>query len=66
MSRKPVTPSAQAPSVGGAPLEFEAKFGEEFDGGVDVCHHDPDVVHAFDGHDVSSASDVISTIPKAS
>src|SRR3989475_3607479 len=40
----------------GAPLELEAKFGEEFNGGVDVFYHDSDVVHTLDRHDVSLAS----------
>src|SRR6185437_6602472 len=38
---------------GRAPLELEAEFGEEFDSGIDVFHHDADVVHALDRHDVS-------------
>src|SRR5258706_5629006 len=42
----------------GAPLELEAKFGEEFNGGVDVFYHDADVVHTLDRHDVSLASNV--------
>src|SRR5260221_4281982 len=42
----------------GAPLELEAKFGEELNGGVDVFHHDADVVHTLDRHDVSLASNV--------
>src|SRR5437867_9454049 len=40
----------------GAPLELEAKFGEELNGGVDVFYHDADVVHTLDRHDVSLAS----------
>src|SRR5215210_3878363 len=40
----------------GAPLELEAKFGEERNGGVDVFYHDADVVHALDRHDVSGRS----------
>src|SRR5687767_11829183 len=40
----------------GAPLELEAKFGEELNGGVDVFYHDADVVHPLDRHDVSLAS----------
>ena len=56
MSRNPVTPSAQSPSIGGAPLELEAKFGEELNGGVDVFYDDPDVVHTLDRHGASSAS----------
>src|SRR5437764_13682129 len=39
----------------GAPLELEAKFGEELNGGVDVFYHDADVVHTLDRHDVSLA-----------
>src|SRR5262245_32520778 len=42
----------------GAPLELEAKFGEELDGGIDVFHHDADIVHTLDRHDFSLASDV--------
>src|SRR5882672_5576628 len=37
----------------GAPLEREAKFAEELNGGVDVFYHDADVVHTPDRHDVS-------------
>src|SRR2546422_10812606 len=37
----------------GAPLELEAEFGEELNGGVDVFYHDADVVHTLDRHDVS-------------
>src|SRR5574341_313342 len=37
----------------GAPLELEAKFGEELNGGIDVFYHDADVVHTLDRHDVS-------------
>src|SRR5712664_1380887 len=36
----------------GAPLELEAKFGEELNGGVDVFYHDADVVHTLDRHDL--------------
>src|SRR5262249_50570924 len=36
----------------GAPLELEAKFGEELNGGINVFHHDADVVHTLDRHDV--------------
>src|SRR5438874_227462 len=43
----------------GAPLELEAKFGEELNGGVDVFYHDADVVHTLDRHDVSLASNVL-------
>src|SRR5262249_37408027 len=39
----------------GAPLEVEAKLGEELNGGIDVFYHDADVVHTLDGHDVSLA-----------
>src|SRR5437773_8159087 len=42
----------------GAPLELEAEFGEELNGGVDVFYHDADVVHTLDRHDVSLASNV--------
>src|SRR5687768_15069942 len=37
----------------GAPLELEAEFGKELNGGVDVFYHDADVVHTLDRHDVS-------------
>src|SRR5438552_16379494 len=40
----------------GAPLELEAKFGEELNGGVDGFQHDADVVHTLDRHDASLAS----------
>src|SRR6059036_3142448 len=40
----------------GAPLELEAKFGEELNGGIDVFYHDADIVHSLDRHDVSLAS----------
>src|SRR5437764_8742465 len=56
MSRNPVTPSAQSPSIGARPSSLEAKFGEELNGGVDVFYHDADVVHTLDRHDVSLAS----------
>src|SRR6187401_3463799 len=39
----------------GAPLELETKFGEELNGGINVFHHNADVVHALDRHDVSLA-----------
>src|ERR671911_672520 len=39
-----------------APLELEAEFGEELNGGIDVFYHDADVVHTLDRHDVSLAS----------
>src|SRR5687767_1555271 len=39
-----------------APLELEAKFGEELNGGVDVFDHDADVVHTLDRHELSLAS----------
>ena len=37
----------------GAPLELETKFGEELNGGINVFHHDADVVHPLDRHGVS-------------
>src|SRR6185503_2515733 len=37
----------------GAPLELETKLGEELNGGIDVFHHDADVVKTLDRHDVS-------------
>jgi hypothetical protein len=40
----------------GATLELETEFGEKLDGGIEVLHHDADVVHALDRHDASSAS----------
>ena len=42
----------------GAPLEVEAKLGEERNGGIDVFYHDADVVHTLDRHDVSLAMNV--------
>src|SRR5688572_16435248 len=39
----------------GAPLELEAEFGEELNGGINVFDNDADVVHALDRHDVSLA-----------
>jgi hypothetical protein len=42
---------------GHAAFEGQAKLGEELDGGIQVLHHDADVVHALDCHDVSSAAD---------
>src|SRR5262245_24906673 len=33
-------------------FEGKAEFGEERDSGMDVFHHDSDVVHTLDGHDV--------------
>src|SRR5512145_3407509 len=40
----------------GAPLELETEFGEELNGGINVFHHDADVIHTLDRHDVSLAS----------
>lgn len=37
----------------GRALKLEAKFGEEFNGGVEVLYHDAHVVHSLDRHDVS-------------
>src|SRR4029077_6464834 len=42
---------------GGPPLELEAKFGEERNGGIDVFHHNAHVVHTLDRHDVSLAGE---------
>lgn len=39
---------------GGAALVGQAEFGEEDDGGIEVFDDDADVVHSFEGHDVSS------------
>lgn len=47
------------------PLELEAQFGEERNGGVDVFHHDADVVHALDRHDASRASNKGIVTPRA-
>lgn len=41
---------------GHAAFEGKAEFGEEVDGGIEVFHHDADVVHALDCH--------VSSIPK--
>ena len=43
---------------GHAAFKREAKFGEERDGGIKVFHHNTDVVHALDCHDVALASNV--------
>src|SRR5260221_3365529 len=43
----------------GTPLELETKFGEELNGCIKVFHHDADVVHTLDRHDVSLASNVL-------
>src|SRR5262245_25216272 len=54
------TKSGDAPSPfsfdQGSALQAEAKFGEELDGGIDVFHHDSDVVHTTDCHAVALAS----------
>src|SRR6266511_2692603 len=42
----------------GPPLELETKFGEELNGGINVFHHDADVVHTLDRHVVSLTSNV--------
>jgi hypothetical protein len=47
---RPTTPD------GGAPLEFEAEFGEEIDGRIDVFHHDADVIQPLDRHLAALAS----------
>src|SRR5262245_37648493 len=39
----------------GTPLELETKFCEELNGGINVFHHDADVVHLLDRHAVSLA-----------
>ncbi len=41
---------------GHASFEGKAEFGEELNGGIDVFHHDADVVHSLDCHNVSLAS----------
>src|SRR5205814_2526810 len=41
-----------------AAFEGKAEFGKELNGGIDVFHHDADVVHTLDRHDVSLASNV--------
>src|SRR5262245_49304197 len=54
------TKSGDAPSPfsfdQGSPFQPEAKFGEELNSGIDVLHHDADVVHTIDCHAVSLAS----------
>src|SRR5262249_55469182 len=40
---------------GHAAFEGKAEFGEELNGGIDVFHHDADVVHTLVCHDVSLA-----------
>src|ERR1700752_1132953 len=56
MSRSPGHALGPFSLHGSAPLQLETEFGEELDGGIEVFHHDADVVHAFDRHDVSLAS----------
>jgi hypothetical protein len=51
MPRNPVTPSALSFDRA-APLELEAQFGEERNGGTEVFDHDADVVHPLDRHSV--------------
>ena len=34
----------------GSPFELETKLGEELDRGIEILHHDPDVVHPSDCH----------------
>src|SRR5690606_6141481 len=53
------TKSGDAPSPftfdHGSPFELEPKFVEELDSGIDIFHHDPDVIHSLDCHVVSLA-----------
>jgi hypothetical protein len=42
----------------GPPLKLEAKFGEKRNRGIQVLDHDADVVHTFDGHDISLTSNI--------
>ena len=42
---KPGAPVGPVPFDRGTPLEFEAKLGEEPDGGIEVFDHDADVIH---------------------
>src|SRR5687767_13898235 len=51
--------------VWGAPLELETKFGEELNGGIKVFHHNADVVHTLDRHDVPLASNARVNRPAA-
>src|SRR6476661_187677 len=43
----------------GSPFQPEAKLGEELNGGIEVLHHDADVVHTLDCHAVSLASNAL-------
>src|SRR6185436_19804791 len=43
---------------GHSAFERKAELGEELNGGIDVFHHDADVVHTLDSQDVSLASNV--------
>lgn len=54
-TRWPRTPVTAGPFAfdGHSTPESKAEFGEELDGGIEVFHHDADVVHALDRHDVS-------------
>ena len=47
-----------ARALGQARWEFLRDPGEELNGGIDVFHHDADVVHTLDRHDVSVASEL--------
>jgi hypothetical protein len=37
-------------------MAISIDFGEELNGGIEVFHHDADVVHAFDRHGASLPS----------
>src|SRR5207237_276706 len=50
----------------GAPLELEAKFGEELNRGVNVFYHDADVVHTLDRHDAPPRLTCCSAAPATS
>src|SRR6185503_19779363 len=48
---------------GHAALEGQAELGEERDGGIEVFHHDADVVHTLDRDDASLASSATAKQP---
>src|SRR5262245_36876026 len=52
-----ILPAGLLPGLLGGPDEdsLGAELGEELDGGIQVFHHDADVVHALGRHDVSMA-----------
>jgi hypothetical protein len=47
---------------GHPPFQGQAEFGEEDDGGIEVFHHDADVLHADDSHASTSLS--VGAVPR--